>query len=368
MADAQPHNGITRRAPGLILSAFTTRNYSNDIGEGHLEKLRFSGAASSASAPPITWRAPAPRSSTAGAAGPALEKSFANAGQVSPGYSTPWAAPGIPLKALKWMFQRHAPLRIRPDGSLRQWRWMACMLAQCSSANYAIEQAANDAPGRVQPRRAARPSRGKRAVVRAAQPRNAATVSQPGQLDAAARDVAVLGELGVPSNCSVAKSSREPSRRWDASRSDSAAGFACPTMKPETAICSRSSWRLRRGLGRQVPLRRRHRRDRDRDGRVVRRSIRAESAWPPTVASWRSAAIRPRCCAPWASTAGLSGERLSLTLPLLDEACAPVSTVLDETYKVANTRFDRRIRVGGMAELAGFDLSLRMERARHCRW
>ena len=34
----------------------------------------------------------------------ALETSFANAGQVSPGYSTPWAAPGIPLKALKWMF------------------------------------------------------------------------------------------------------------------------------------------------------------------------------------------------------------------------------------------------------------------------
>ena len=33
--------------------------------------------------------------------GPALETSYANAGQVSPGYSTPWAAPGIPLKAMK---------------------------------------------------------------------------------------------------------------------------------------------------------------------------------------------------------------------------------------------------------------------------
>mgnify|MGYP003597491198 CR=1 FL=1 len=45
--------------------------------------------------------------------GAALETSYANAGQVSPGYSTPWAAPGIPLKALKWLFQRHAPLAIR---------------------------------------------------------------------------------------------------------------------------------------------------------------------------------------------------------------------------------------------------------------
>ena len=46
-------------------------------------------------------------------AAPASETSFANAGQVSPGYSTPWAAPGIPLKALKWMLQEHAPLAVR---------------------------------------------------------------------------------------------------------------------------------------------------------------------------------------------------------------------------------------------------------------
>ena len=32
--------------------------------------------------------------------GPALEASFANAGEVSPGYSAPWAGPGVPLKAI----------------------------------------------------------------------------------------------------------------------------------------------------------------------------------------------------------------------------------------------------------------------------
>lgn len=30
----------------------------------------------------------------------ALETSFANAGQISPGYASPWAAPGIPLKSI----------------------------------------------------------------------------------------------------------------------------------------------------------------------------------------------------------------------------------------------------------------------------
>jgi D-amino-acid dehydrogenase len=52
----------------------------------------------------------------------------------------------------------------------------------------------------------------------------------------------------------------------------------------------------------------------------------------------------------------------SLTIPLVNECFAPVSTVLDETYKIAITRFDQRIRVGGMAELSGFDLSLNPNR------
>ncbi len=31
--------------------------------------------------------------------GPPLETSAANAGQISPGYAAPWAAPGVPLKS-----------------------------------------------------------------------------------------------------------------------------------------------------------------------------------------------------------------------------------------------------------------------------
>ena len=52
----------------------------------------------------------------------------------------------------------------------------------------------------------------------------------------------------------------------------------------------------------------------------------------------------------------------SLTLPITDEAAAPVSTVMDETFKVAITRLGDRIRVGGTAELAGFSLKLRKPR------
>jgi D-amino-acid dehydrogenase len=71
------------------------------------------------------------------------------------------------------------------------------------------------------------------------------------------------------------------------------------------------------------------------------------------------------------STALLSGlvpipvypvKGYSITVPIADAARAPVSTVLDESYKIAVTRFDNRIRVGGMAELRGFDLRLNPRR------
>ncbi|MDX1467031.1 MAG: FAD-dependent oxidoreductase, partial [Halomonas sp.] len=44
--------------------------------------------------------------------------------------------------------------------------------------------------------------------------------------------------------------------------------------------------------------------------------------------------------------------------PVTDDGGAPQSTVMDETFKVAISRFDDRIRVGGTAELASYDLSL----------
>ena len=130
--------------------------------------------------------------------GPALETSYANAGQVSPGYSTPWAAPGIPLKALKWLFQRHAPLAIRADGSLFQLKWMAEMLKNCSADRYAVNK-----------ERMMRLSEYSRDVLRELradtglhyEERKGGTLQlfrTEAQMEAAQRDIAVLRECGVP--------------------------------------------------------------------------------------------------------------------------------------------------------------------------
>src|SRR5262249_55197951 len=48
--------------------------------------------------------------------------------------------PGVPLKAVKWMFQKHAPLAIRLDGTQFQLQWMWQMLRNCTSERYAINK------------------------------------------------------------------------------------------------------------------------------------------------------------------------------------------------------------------------------------
>ena len=69
-------------------------------------------------------------------AGAGLETSFANAGEISPGYSAPWAAPGLPLKAIKWLFMHHRPLVIRPKPDIAMALWGLALLRNCTAARY----------------------------------------------------------------------------------------------------------------------------------------------------------------------------------------------------------------------------------------
>ena len=72
--------------------------------------------------------------------GPALETSFANAGEVSPGYAAPWAGPGVPLKAVKWLLMQHRPLMIRPHFDWHLVSWVLAMLRNCTAARYELNK------------------------------------------------------------------------------------------------------------------------------------------------------------------------------------------------------------------------------------
>ena len=293
-----------------------------------------------------------------------METSYANAGQVSPGYSTPWAAPGIPLKALRWLFQRHAPLAIRPDGSLYQWQWIAHMLRQCTSARYHVNK--------ERMMRVAEYSRDCLRQLRADtgiayEQRSGGTLQllrTAAQMQAITRDTEVLRECGVPFEVLDADGLARVEPALARVRDRVAGGLRLPN--DETGDCHRFTVALaalaqaqgvRFVFGQSVqalqPSGNRIAGVVLADGQVLQ-----ADHYVLALGSYSRALLQPL---------GLElpvypVKGYSLTLPLRDEALAPRSTVLDETYKIAITRFDQRIRVGGMAELAGFDQRLNPRR------
>jgi len=129
---------------------------------------------------------------------PARETSFANAGEVSPGYASPWAGPGVPVKAVKWLLMKHGPLVLRPKLDPAMWSWLIKMLRNCTSARYAVNKS------RMIP--LAEYSRDCLRALRDEIPihydeRSRGTLQlfrKPSQLDGTAGDIAVLKQYGVP--------------------------------------------------------------------------------------------------------------------------------------------------------------------------
>ena len=295
--------------------------------------------------------------------GPAQETSHANAGQISPGYATPWAAPGIPLKALKWMFQRHAPLAIRPDATLWQLRWMAAMLRNCTAQRYVLNK-----------ERMMRVAEYSRESLRALRAETGIAYEQrmggtlqvfrtEAQLDAVQRDFAVLQECVVSHELLDRDQLTAVEPGLAHARDKLVGGLRLPN--DETGDCQMFTQELARlatGLGVDFrfgqPVDGLVMAGRDIAGVRLGRDMLSADRYVLAFGSYSRGFLAPL---------GLDlpvypVKGYSLTVPLVDEALAPRSTVLDETYKIALTRFDRRIRVGGMAELGGFDLRLNPRR------
>ncbi|WP_211455406.1 D-amino acid dehydrogenase [Collimonas antrihumi] len=294
--------------------------------------------------------------------GPAQDTSFANAGQISPGYASPWAAPGIPLKALKWMLQEHAPLSITPDGTLFQLRWMWQMLRNCSSARYAVNK--------ERMVRLAEYSRDCFKVLRADtgiayEGRQLGTMQvfrSQQQLDDAAKDIQVLQETGVPFELLTPDQLALAEPALDAVKHKLSGALRLPN--DETGDCQMFTTRLAK-MAEELGVR-------------FRYNLQIDAL---TLANGEIAGVQ---CGPehlqadryvvalGAYSTGFLGSLLdipvyplkgySITVPIVDAEAAPVSTILDETYKIAITRFDDRIRVGGMAEIVGFNKTLKPKR------
>ncbi|MFL6633217.1 MAG: D-amino acid dehydrogenase [Massilia sp.] len=294
--------------------------------------------------------------------GPALETSFANAGQISPGYASPWAAPGIPLKAFKWLFQRHAPLAIQPDGSLFQLQWMWEMFKNCDADRYAVNK-----------ERMVRLAEYSRDCIRALRAETGIAYEgrQQGtlqlfrtqaQFDGAAKDIEVLKEAGVAFEVLGREQLAQAEPALGHVRDKLVGGLRLPN--DETGDCQLFTTHLAQ-MARELGVRFQF------DTAIERLDIAGGQVVGVQTSKGRVTADRYVLALGSYSRLLLQEQfrvpvyplkGYSITVPIVDAAKAPVSTILDETYKIAVTRFDDRIRVGGMAEIAGYSKALNPRR------
>ena len=295
--------------------------------------------------------------------GPALETSFANAGEISPGYASPWAAPGIPMKALKWLFMHHAPLILQPKIDIARLDWIVRMLGNCNAAAYAVNKS-----------RMVRLAEYSRDVLRDLRASTGISYDErtqgtlqlfrtQKQVDAAYKDIAVLKADGVPFEVLSPEDCIKAEPGLATSFNKIAGGLRLPG--DETGDCFKFTNRLAamaeaagvtfrygvgiKGLDRQ--------RDRITGVETTQGRVTAD-AYVLALGSYSPALVKPL------------GMKLpvypvkgySITVPIIDEDRAPVSTVMDETFKIAITRLGDRIRVGGMAEISGFNNTLHPRR------
>lgn len=294
---------------------------------------------------------------------PAMETSFANGGQVSWGAANPWAAPGIPGKALGWLFKRHAPLVLHPRVDPDLWRWLGRMLGNCTHARYLVNK--------ERQLRLARYSHDclhtLRNELKLAYDQSThgllVLFRHPADLDSARREAALLDRLGIDYRFLdwPACLAHEPSLR------ETRTAFIGGMLYPgdESGDCRRFTEQLathaQQGgvqfLGSTtvqrliVEGRRLTRVVSDRGDLVADAYVMACGSYSPLL-------LRPLGI----QLPVYPVKGYSITVPITKANAAPLGTLTDETYKVVLTRLGDRLRAAGTAELCGYDLNLRPAR------
>lgn len=290
---------------------------------------------------------------------PGMETSFANAGELSYGMTSPWAAPGVPKKALRWLFMRHRPLFIWPLVDPLMWSWGRQMLANCNETAYRLNKSRMV--------RISNYSRDAMTELLAEVPldfdlREKGTLQlfrTEKQLAASKADQEVLAEYASPfevldpDGCIVAEPGLRHVRekfvgglRLLADRTGDCRMFTLALA--ERAASFGVSFRYGNTI-----------RDLTHDGDTitgVETDHGPESADAYVCALGPYAPILLRGIGIRVPIYPVKGY--SITLPVTDPEAAPQSTLMDETHKVAITRLGNRIRVAGQAEIIGYNQKL----------
>ena len=293
----------------------------------------------------------------------ALETSYANAGEVSPGYAAPWAGPGVPLKAIKWMLMQHSPLVVWPLLDPAMWRFGAMMLANCTARAYAINKS-RMVPIAEYSRDCLKALRAETGIRYDERMQGTLQLFRTHkQLDGTAKDIEVLRQYGVPYQV-LDRAGFVAAEPGLASTQEKFVG-ALRLPGDETGDCHQFTQRLA-AMAAEQGVRFRYGTTIHGLDRLANRIVGVNTTGGTLHADSVVLALgshSPLLLAPLGMRIPVYPVKgYSITLPIVDAARAPESTIMDETHKVAVTRLGDRIRVGGTAELAGYSLALREPR------
>lgn len=295
--------------------------------------------------------------------GPALETSFANAGEVSPGYASPWAGPGVPVKAIKWLLMQFGPLVVRPKIDPAMVIWCLQMLRNCTQARYAVNKA-RMVPIAEYSRDCLKALRAEIGLEYDARQQGTLQLFRTEkQVKGTAGDIEVLKRYDVPYEVLDPDGCIRAEPALASVRDKFVGGLRLPG--DETGDCKMFTERLAK-LAEERGVKFRFRTTikgfATEAGRIAGvdtdSGILKADVYIAALGSYSPILMKPLGI----TVPVFPIKGYSITVPITDPAGAPESTVMDETYKVAITRLGDRIRVGGTAEISGYDLALREPR------
>jgi D-amino-acid dehydrogenase len=286
----------------------------------------------------------------------ARETSFANGGQISWGSGHPWAAPGVPAQALRWMLKSHSPLVLRPRLDKAMWRWLAQSYRQCKPERFR--------ENKERQLRLARYSHNCLVQLRdeldldyAAATRGALVLHRdPQAFQMSEQQLPMLESLGIP----VRRLNREGCIEHEPALERVADRVAGGLLFPEdeSGDCQLFTEQLaRHAEAAGVEIRTGTTAlavvpgdDRIEQVLTDRGSMRAD-AYVLACGSYSPLFLRP---------IGIElpiypVKGYSITMTLRRKTAAPRGTITDELYKTVITRLGNRLRAAGTAELAGYD-------------
>lgn len=298
--------------------------------------------------------------------GAGLETSFANGGQLSANHATPWAAPGTPLKALKWLGRPDAPLlfHLRWDRALADW--LVRFLANCRQARTRtnIERAL----------RVALYSRQQLAAIRAATQidydQRACGIlhifRDRAEYDAALSAVSLMNERGCERRCIDADDCLALEPALSAVRGDLVGGIFSPGDESGDAYAFTVQLAAAAAaIGVKFRWNQTIARLRINNGRIGAVETAAGDEFNADVFVAALGSYTPLLLKPLGLTLPVyPAKGYSVTIPIEGHQGAPTVALIDDQYKLVYSRLGSRLRVAGTAEFAGYDTSISGDRAR----